>query len=716
MPGPAWRATVRRGLHRFTPALLALLAGAVGLAALVPHPEAGVTAPSADYVVIVGVAGLRWDDVNPTDTPTIWRMAERGAIGALSVRSARRITCPGDGWLTLGAGNFARFTPGTVVPQCPPLTVEVLPDARLGASLPNHGTVVADNRALPWGAQPGALAEGVRCTSAIGRGAAIAAARPYGRVDRFAETLGPDVQRRLADCALSIVELDEIAGDGDVRRDAARRADADLATVDAARPERSLLVLAGLSDLDATSRLHVAVAQGPGHTGGWLTSESTSRRGYVQVVDLAPTALAALDRPVPGKLFAGGTITSVTDGRPAALSDAVGSLSDADREASVQRRTAGTFFTVLTIAELLLFAATVPLLRRARRPAGPVVPAPVPRWVVRAVEVLLIAAALAVPAALVADLVPWWRSDSPGTVFAGATTGVLAAATLLVALGSSRSRALAPLGGVAALGALAVAIDVFTGARLQLNGVAGYSAVAGGRYAGLGVIGLGMLVTGVLLAAGTLAHRFERRWRPFVIGVVGAVGMVLVGSPYLGADASGAVALSAGVCVAAAMAVGGWLTIGRLVWAGAAALAVAAGFAVLDYFRPEEERSSVGRFLLHAQDGTAGFLVRRIGEADVVTASTSPLTMLVVGSTLFVGFVLLRHWGGLRRLLGLFPAVRGAFAGIVLATCLAGLVEGVGFNTLGVALATGLPLATLATLRVLDHADDRTPAPVAAAG
>ena len=82
-----------------------------------------------------------------------------------------------------------------------------------------------------------------------------------------------------------------------------------------------------------------------------------------------------------------------------------------------------------------------------------------------------------------ADLVPWWRWDHPGLVFAAVELGVLAAGTTLVALGTRRT-ALAPLGGVAAAGAAAVAVDVLTGARLQLNGVAGYSALSGGRYVG----------------------------------------------------------------------------------------------------------------------------------------------------------------------------------------------------------------------------------------
>jgi hypothetical protein len=70
--------------------------------------------------------------------------------------------------------------------------------------------------------------------------------------------------------------------------------------------------------------------------------------------------------------------------------------------------------------------------------------------------------------------------------------------------------------------------------------------------------------------------------------------------------------------------------------------------------------------------------------------------------------VLIRPWGGLMRLFGLYPAVRGALTGIAAAAVLAGLVDGVGFTTAGAAAAVVLPLVTLAALRVLDHADDRT--------
>jgi hypothetical protein len=707
-----WRPTPASGatglvMRRIAPYLVGVIAAAASLAALMPRPATGAPKHTVDYVIVAGAPGLRWDDLNPTDTPTMWRLAQEGAIGALSIRSATQPTCPVDGWLTLGAGNYARAGESSVESVCPVVNTKLRTPDGIGAFLPDQSVVVRYNQRLPWGAQPGALAESMRCTEAVGPGAALAAARPLGRVDRYSATLPTDLAGALASCVLSIVDIGTVAGVGAARQIAARAADATLARLAYARPQRSLLLVAGLADTDTESRLHVAIAHGTGYAGGWLTSSSTSRSGYLQLIDLAPTALAALGRPAPPKLFVGAPAVR-TAGRPADLTAAVGRLADADHEASAQRRVAGRFFTVLAIVQLALFALMVPVLRRARRPAGPVVARPLAGWLVRCAEVLLIAAALTVPAALVADLVPWWRFGSPGLVFLAVTAVALAGSTAVVVLSPVGGRTLGPLGGVAAVAAAAVALDVLTGARLQLNGVAGYSALAGSRYAGMGTVGLGVFIAGALLAAGCLAQQVRRRWRPVVVSVVGGVGVVLVGSPYLGADGGGAVALIAGVCLAAVLSTGGWLTFARLAWAVLAGLGVTTGFALLDLRHPVERRGGLGRFLGQISDGTGSLVVHRTGADNIVTLATSPLTLLALGAAVFVGFVLLRPWGGLKRLFGLFPPVRGALAGLTAATVLAGMIEGAGFNVTGAALATALPLAALAALRVLAHADDRT--------
>jgi hypothetical protein len=78
--GPAGRAL---------PYLIALAVALVAILALVPRPQPAAVRAPASHVVLAGVPGLRWDDVSPVETPTLWALAEGGAVGALAVRSAR---------------------------------------------------------------------------------------------------------------------------------------------------------------------------------------------------------------------------------------------------------------------------------------------------------------------------------------------------------------------------------------------------------------------------------------------------------------------------------------------------------------------------------------------------------------------------------------------------------------------------------------------------
>jgi hypothetical protein len=686
----------------------------------------------ADYVIVVGVPGLRWEDLSQRRTPTLWRLAEQGSIGSMSVRSAVTPTCPADGWTTLSAGNYAHRSqsanPPKVTADCPKPDEIVTPKADQGAALPpdEQRLIIFNNAKGPWGAVPSALPNSVRCTGAIGVGGAITTVRPYDRIDNYSPDLPSSADaltKLLAKCVLTVADL----GTVDEKLPAARTEQA--STVDAglrhildSRPPNSTVMVAGISDTSVDQRLHVAIIDGPGWSDGWLTSAGTGRNGYIQLIDLAPTALKILGRQGPEKLFRGSPALPA-QGRPADLSAAIGVPASADAQATAQRGVSGWFFILLAALQLILYAVLGWLMRRsftrAGRAAGPVGPAWVRRWVElsrrtgppawgKAAELALVAAAVAIPAALLAGLAPWWRAGHPGWLFWVLTLAIAGVSTAVVAMVPIFRRTLGPAGMVAGLAALAVGIDLATGAKLQLNGVAGYSALEGGRYAGLGVVGLGVFISGVLLAAGCLAQVAPRKWRPWVVGGLGAVAVVMVGDPFLGADAGGAVALTAGVCVATAICTGGWLTFTRLVWATLAGIGVTLVFAAIDLHRPAADRGSLGRFLSQLADGTGGMTLHRLSESNFTAFARTPLTLLALGAAVFVWSALLQQWGGLKRLFGVYPAVRAATTGITVATVLAGLFGGAALNVAGAAAATVVPLLALGALRVREHADDRT--------
>jgi hypothetical protein len=56
---------------------------------------------SASVVVLLGTSDLRWSDVDPEVTPTIWDLAEHVLAGATSVGGGGSSPCAGD-WEDVG--------------------------------------------------------------------------------------------------------------------------------------------------------------------------------------------------------------------------------------------------------------------------------------------------------------------------------------------------------------------------------------------------------------------------------------------------------------------------------------------------------------------------------------------------------------------------------------------------------------------------------------
>ncbi len=263
-----------------------------------------------DRVVVVGVAGLRWDDVDPVATPNLARAARAGSTGSLSVRSAPEVTCPAEGWLTLGAGGYAAVRdPADVDARrgCPGRPVPVPGSTGHGtaAVVPSVGEL---NDRLRFDAQPGWLADQVSCIAAVGPGAGTAAADHAGRIAHYRPTPpealeAPDALGAPVDgCPVTIVDagtLPESAG----HPAALGRVDALVGAVRAGRSERTVVMVLGVAETTSDrGRLHVAVVEGPGFGPGWPTSASTRRAPFVQLADVAPTVTSLVRGPAPDEV------------------------------------------------------------------------------------------------------------------------------------------------------------------------------------------------------------------------------------------------------------------------------------------------------------------------------------------------------------------------------------------------------------------------------
>ncbi|MCZ2840111.1 hypothetical protein [Modestobacter sp. VKM Ac-2985] len=696
-------------------ASLVVLAVFGGLLVGTAGPAAAATAEpwSATRVVDVGVAGLTWSDLDPERTPELWALAEESAIGALSVRAARPTTCLLDGWATLGAGNRARY-PGPVEPVPPvslpsvPIPDEdvavpdgagveegpaaVQPDTRLswcgleeqvadvGLAEPRQtvARVAADEATARFGAEPGALGEAVGCSTVVGRAGSLAVAGEEARFDvRDGLPAEPaEVAALLAECPLTVVSLDHLTDAGapvleetDTGTQPSRRAAA-LAVVDqtigrlrdavAELPGDTLFLLQGISEVNGgRPQLHVGLAQGPGVPTGWLTSASTGRAPFVQLIDVAPTILRALDLERVASM--NGQPFRVAGDRPD-LSTAIAELEQINTRAVVHyRSTSTTFWTLVLLNGALVVLGVLGLggwatgwLPGRGRVRG---------WLQRRTPgrrrtAVLRVAALAVAAVPIstylANLVPWELSSAPRPALAGSVLACTLVVTAVAALGPWRRTRLGPAIAVLAITLGTLVADVLTGSHLELDGLLGYDAIVAGRFTGYGNLSFGLLAVSSLLltaaAAALVARRVRapgrRHWLlPVLVAGVGTV--VVIGAPSLGRDFGGVLAAVPGFLVLGMLLGRIRVTVVRLVGVLAVAVLAVGTVAVFDWSGPVEERSHLGRFVGQVLDGQAWTVVSRKAQANLNILLGSPLAWMLLVA-LVAGLWLLRPGGLLR--------------------------------------------------------------------
>ena len=275
-------------------------------------PTAAATTQAAGTgqpVLLVGVAGLRWEDVDESATPNLWRLADTSALGAMSIRTTTRWTCPIAGWLTISAGERAVDGPTPELPaRCnrpprPKVNGE-------GAEVPGFADLRSRNADGRYSADIGLLGDAVisagGCITAIGRGAALAAADSSGRLPSYLASNAPLDAATFERCDLTIVDAGSLVPLTLTRPEDAgpvlRRlvaADKRIGDVIAAAPTAATVIVIGMADRSTTPHLTVAMARGPAADGdeydeGWLEARSTRREALVQLTDVLPTVVGLL--------------------------------------------------------------------------------------------------------------------------------------------------------------------------------------------------------------------------------------------------------------------------------------------------------------------------------------------------------------------------------------------------------------------------------------
>ncbi|MGW5876530.1 hypothetical protein ACWFMI_08255 [Nocardiopsis terrae] len=717
-----------------------------------PAAAAGAaSAPGADPditrsgpVVLVGVPGLLWEDVTPERTPALWELAETGAIGNVSIRTATSRTCPTDGWLSVSAGQraLAERDHFTVCEAAPEPVVD-----GSGATVPGYGSYIEQNAGSPFAAPVGMLGQTVRdrggLTLAAGPGAALGAADESGRVDHYVDTARELTPERLRGVSLAVVELPELTrlypelsagreadGQGSAEADPAEpgpdapewerdealeRIDSRLAALTGLLPEGTSLTVVGVSMDTGPSQLTVAMS-GKKVDGGvtgpeaYLASESTRRPGLVALTDTSVTVLAALGvRPAEPT---GGRVWQLGE-RPGDTGEAVDRLVAFNTAAVVVGSAVPGFFSGLVALQLLIYAAAAYALHRysdcerGKR-----------ALVLSVTRVVALAGAAFPVASYLANLIPWWTAATPPLAL---LASVLTADALVVALavaGPWRRSILGPMTVVAGATTVVLFLDLCFGANLQMNSPTGYSPIVAGRFYGIGNIAFATFATGMLMAVAGVAHvlisRGRRRAAVATALVVGAASVLIVGWPGLGTDFGGVIALIPGLAVTTMMIAGVRITPVRLAVVGVFAVTIISLLAWMDYMRPVADRSHFGAFATQVVNGEAGTVLARKLGAMLGTLGNWHLTLLAAGALLFLFAVLNRpgNWriGALQRAYEYAPTLRAGLTGSLVTALVGFAANDSGVAIPALALTVAVPLTLSACVWALQQRDQE-PAP-----
>jgi hypothetical protein len=433
------------------------------------------------------------------------------------------------------------------------------------------------------------------------------------------------------------------------------------------------VVVASLADAGRAPAMHVLTATGPAFTpggeplaNGTLTTSSTRQPGYVQSTDLLP---AFLDRSGIETLATPGGQAAVVGSPPRVIPGAdtdeaadarIAALVDAELHAQAMRPIVAPFYLLIVILNVALYAGVALGLTR---PAATRTGAAVARWlklegrgvplsqvrphVLRALRVVAIAMASIPVSTYLANLVPWWRAGSPSLGLAGVTLGIVALVTIVALAQPWRHQILTPLGIVAGITAVVLLADIATGATLQLSAVMGVPVLVAGRFYGFNNTAFALFATACVLLAVALTNPLVRRGKRWLAaGIIGAIGIVAAyvdGAPSIGADFGGPPAIVPAFGLLALMAAGIRVTWLRVVGVLGGAVVATLAFAAVDYLRPPNERSHLGRFIETLLDGGAWEVVLRKLEANLrILANNRPLTILAITGVALVVFVLAR--------------------------------------------------------------------------
>ena len=350
------------------------------------------------------------------------------------------------------------------------------------------------------------------------------------------------------------------------------------------------------------NELGFIIAYGAGvMKGSLLTSKTTRRIGLVSLTDIAPTALHHLGIETDAHMIGRRMIAVKADDHVERTRKLIELTSQSD---SMLRSAALYFMGVLQSLQAVLVLIWALCVQRNRG---------------------MLAAAFGkasngISAFIMALPVSYWCEvvlrEQIGMPFITLQVIWLIALALSAVLWMALRSGLRYIVLLSAISFLVILTDAFTGAKLQLASIMGYSPYYGGRFYGLGNVGMAAALGCALLlscaASSILAHSFLRGFLWLALGLLTAV---IVGHPDVGANFGGLLSAVPSFIV-------GYIAMQRIkvswrstLFVFAVLLCALVAFITFDLLRGVEGMSHLGRFIvllrLHGFEALASMLTTK---------------------------------------------------------------------------------------------------------
>ncbi|WP_157759561.1 hypothetical protein [Cellulosimicrobium cellulans] len=695
-------------------------------------------------LVVVGTTGVTWSDVTASTTPTLHALLTDGAgAGGVAQPTGAASRCTVGGWLALSAGQLAevateRAPDGTW--ECPTAQPVTAIDGTDGAQVDGWDDLVALQQGSAYQARLGvlgdALAGGVAgassgaststvCATAVGPGAAVALADSRGDVARYRDLASATAPGGDAfACPVTVVDAGDAtapAVDPDLpaeeraalrtslRVDRLAAVDASVGAVLDAVPTGTTVLVVDVAGTPGTRPALGATLVRPSFDGPeqarYLTSAATRTDGVARVLDVPATVLDAAGATTPARIQ--DTPLAWGSPRPPDATSTADALADLTTRDHVRRAVYTAFVDVPLYAGLVIAGLCLLLAPRAARATGDRARARWARAAHWARGAALVVAAVPTAAFLV-SLTGWWRFGNQTLAIVVSTVLATAAVAALGALAPRRPVWLGP-GIVAGITFAVLTLDALVGTPLNRASPLGSAPTFGARFYGFGNPTFSVYAVAALVLAAALAQWLVARGHRYVaatvVGVIGVVTMIVDVWPTLGADLGGGLVVVPAFAVLGLAASGARVTWRRFLLVAAAGVGLVAAVGVLDWLRPADERSHLGRFVGQVVDGSAWeTLLRKAGYAARSVLGGVPvwLTILVLVAAALVLFWPRRFTPGwFARTEAAWPLVRPTVLALWI-VCVAGsLVNDFGVRIALIALIPAVPLLTVAALHAV---------------